>query len=280
MNKAPFFICPPRTRSSVLFQLMEFYANQKLGLSPVEGHIELFLEFSHNNLFTDLKTGETQIGELYPVIKQDELHVHFISPPVFKTGAQRNLYKLSVLQQAKTNRINYNIKGTVNITDTPDEILDFFSDRHIILTKRRDTELYVLSFLYAFTSKLFNARDFNYDRYMEKLNAGVTVSQHVIDNVDRLLDKTIKTYKLQQKLVDKGIQHTVTYYEDLNTEQKLFDKISEIYGTTEWQDYLPSHYRELIPIKVEKDYTKCILNYSDIIHTVRQKIKESGIDKL
>jgi GTP1/Obg family GTP-binding protein len=66
----------------------------------------------------------------------------------------------------------------------------------------------------------------------------------------------------------------------LNTEQKLFDKISEIYGTTEWQDYLPSHYRELIPIKVEKDYTKCILNYSDIIHTVRQKIKESGIDKL
>ena len=259
---------------------MEFYANQKLGLSPVEGHIELFLEFSHNNLFTDLKTGETQIGELYPVIKQDALHVHFISPPVFKTGAQRNLYKLSVLQQAKTNGVNYNIKGTVNITDTPDEILDFFSDRHIILTKRQDTELYVLSFLYAFTSKLFNARDFNYDRYMEKLNAGVVVPADVINNIDRLLDKTIKTYKLQQMLSDKGIDHTVTYYEDLDTEQKLFDKISQIYATTEWQNYLPSHYRELIPIKVEKDYTQCILNYDDIIHTVRQKIKESGIDKL
>ena len=280
MNKAPFFICPPRTRSSVLFQLMEFYANQKLGLSPVEGHIELFLEFSHNNLFTDLKTGETQIGELYPVIKQDALHVHFISPPVFKTGAQRNLYKLSVLQKAKTNGVNYNIKGTVNITDTPYEILDFFSDRHIILTKRQDTELYVLSFLYAFTSKLFNARDFNYDRYMEKLNTGVVVPADVINNIDRLLDKTIKTYKLQQMLSDKGIDHTVTYYEDLDTEQKLFDKISQIYATTEWQNYLPSHYRELIPIKVEKDYTQCILNYDDIIHTVRQKIKESGIDKL
>ena len=280
MNKAPFFICPPRTRSSVLFQLMQFYANQKLGLSPVEGHIELFLEFSHNNVYTDLKTGESQIGELYPVIKQNALHVHFISPPVFNTGTERNLYKLSVLQQAKTTGVNYNIKGTVNITDTPHEILDFFSDRHIILTKRRDTELYVLSFLYAFTSKLFNARDFNYDRYMEKLNTGVTVSDDVIVNIDRLLDKTIKTYKLQQLMTDKGIDHSVIYYEDLNTEQKLFDKISEIYATTEWQNYLPSHYRELIPIKVEKDYTKCILNYNDIIHTVRQKIKESGIDKL
>lgn len=280
MNKAPFFICPPRTRSSVLFQLMEFYGNQKLGLSPVEGHIELFLEFSHNNLFTDLKTGETQIAELYPVIKQDALHVHFISPPVFKTAVERNLYKLSVLQQAKTGGVNYNIKGTVNITDTPHEILDFFSDRHIILTKRRNTEMYVLSFLYAFTSKLFNARDFNYDRYMEKLNAGVVVPADVINNIDRLLDKTIKTYKLQQLLSDKGIDHTVTYYEDLDTEQKMFDKISQIYATTEWQNYLPSHYRELIPIKVEKDYTQCILNYNDIIHTVRQKIKESGIDKL
>ena len=278
MSKAPFFISPPRTRSSVLFQLMQPYAIQKLGLKPVYNHIELFLEFSHNNVFTDLKTQESELGELYPVVRSDGLHVHFISPPVFKTAVDRNLHKLNVLKQAKSVGNNYYIKGTVNIVDTTHEVLDFFSDRHIVITKRRDIEQYVLSYMYASTSKLFNARSFNVERYMEKIQQGVTVDVTKLDKLSILLNKTKQVYDLETQLKDRNIEYTVTYYEDMANWDQLFDTATSIYGTSEWQDFLPDDYLDLLPIKVEKDYSACILNYDEIIDSVRQQIKDSGIE--
>ena len=53
-----FFVCGPRTRSSILFETMQPWAEKKHGLLPLIGHTELFLEVSKNSQFYDHKTGE------------------------------------------------------------------------------------------------------------------------------------------------------------------------------------------------------------------------------
>ena len=55
MSKAPFFISAPRTRSSVLFETAQFYVENAYNLKPLGNHTELFLEFSRNAEFLDVK---------------------------------------------------------------------------------------------------------------------------------------------------------------------------------------------------------------------------------
>ena len=147
-----------------------------------------------------------------------------------------------------------------------------------MITKRRDIEQYVLSYIYASTSKLFNARSFNVERYMEKIQQGVTVDVTKLDKLSILLNKTKQVYNLEHQLSERGIEHTITYYEDMANWDQLFETATSIYGTSEWQDFLPDNYLDLLPIKVEKDYSACILNYNEIIDSVRQQIKDSGLE--
>jgi len=279
ISKIPFFICPPRTRSTVLFQLMVFYAVHKLGLKTVpHGSFELFLEFNPNIHFTDVRTSETQLGEIHPVFNGDELKIHYMSPAQYKSTSERNLYKLSVLQQAKDMGYEYYIKGTYHVVDTINEILEFFNDRHIVITQRRDIEQYALSYIYALNSNLYNSYNTklfdNTKQYMDTLNEGV-----IAENIDisELLNNTRRVYELEPLLKQKDIDYTIAYYEDMSSYEQLFDIITSIYGTSEWQEYLPDDFEKYIPTRIDKDYTKCILNYNDIIENIRQQIKDSGL---
>lgn len=279
MSKAPFFICPPRTRSTVLFQLMVFYAIHKFGLKVVpHGSFELFLEFNPNIHFTDIRTKETQLGEIHPVFNGDGLDIHYMSPARYTNTAERNLYKLSVLSEAKSAGHEYHIKGTYHVVDTVNEILDFFSDRQIVITQRRDIEQYALSYIYASNSNLYNAYNTvlfdNEDQYMDTIKKGIVAQNFDITD---LLNKTKRVYELEPLLQKRNMDYTIAYYEDMSDYNQLFDIITSIYGTTEWQEYLPEDFENYIPTKVEKDYSKCILNYNDIIENVRQQIKESGL---
>lgn len=279
MNKAPFFICPPRTRSTVLFQLMEFYAVHKLGLSTIpHGSFELFLEFNPNIHFTDIRTNEITQGEIHPVFNGDGLDIHYMSPARYPTTAERNRYKLRVLSEAKSAGYEYYVKGTYHVVDTIDEILDFYKDRHIVITKRRDTEQYALSYIYALNSNLYNAYDTvlfnNTDQYISTLKEGVIASN--ID-IQEMLNKTRHVYDLEKLLQQRSLDYTIVYYEDMSDYSKIFNAITSIYGKSEWQDFLPEDFEKYIPTRVDKDYTKCILNYNDIIEKVRQQIKNSGL---
>lgn len=279
ISKAPFFICPPRTRSTVLFQLMVFYAVHELGLKTVpHGSFELFLEFNPNIHFTDIRTKDTQLGEIHPVFSGDGLDIHYMSPARYLNTAERNRHKLRVLSEAKSAGYEYYIKGTYHVVDTIDEILDFFSDRHIVITKRRDIEQYALSYIYALNSNLYNAYKTklfdNTEQYMDTLDRGI-----VAENIDiqELLNNTKKVYELEDLLQQRNIDYTVAYYEDMSEYSELFEIITSIYGTTEWQEYLPEDFEKYIPTRVDKEYSKCILNYNDIIQSVRQQIKDSGL---
>ncbi len=273
----PFFISAPRTRSSVLFETAQYYCESALNLLPLGNHTELFLEFSQNAEFKDAKTNTTHISELYPVLQQDNLNVHYVYPHIFANGKERNLYKLDILQQQKQKGINYNIKGTLQIADTPDEIIDFYKDRHFVITKRRNLEDYLCSFLVALTTKLFHARPNNVDRYQDILDNQVTVKSDMLDKTKKLLDYTKKLWSLERYITDLDYTCTVTYYEDLDTQDNIHSTLTKILGTDTWQQYLPENYQQKIPIKIQKDYSKVISNYDEIISVLRQNINQSGI---
>ena len=109
--KPLFFICGPRTRSSILFETMAPWSEQHYGLLPLKGHTELFLETSANMEFLDSKTNEKHEAELYPIAHENELRVHYIWPHVLKTREQRNKFMDETIGMLKKDREEYYISN-------------------------------------------------------------------------------------------------------------------------------------------------------------------------
>jgi hypothetical protein len=55
--------------------------------------------------------------------------------------------------------------------------------------------------------------------------------------------------------------------------------LTSILSTNDWQSYLPDNYSDLVPIKIEKDYSQIISNYEDIIDSIQKYIKDSDIER-
>ena len=277
MNKAPFFISAPRTRSSVLFETAQYYVQKKFNLKDLIGHTELFLEFSRNAEFHDAKIGQMYAAELYPLARQGKLEVHYIYPPVFTSRKERNAHKIQTLKYLKDQGHQFNIKGTAQIIDSYQEIIDFYNDRHFVITKRRNLEDYVLSFCVAYFTKIFHARENNYQRYMDILDSKVYIPHDQFDMSLKLLKTTKQLWDLEYYLQEKGLSYSVTYYEDLDTQDKIDNTLTEILGTDDWKNYLPDDYQKQIPIKVDKVYRELISNYDEFSPVLQQHIKESGL---
>ena len=268
-----FFVCGPRTRSSILFETMQPWAIKKHGLLPLSEHTELFLEVSKNDQFYDHKTGEKHEAEIYPVLQEIEqqMQVHYIYPHVLKTPEMRNLYKLDILNKMKHNYgKNYNIKGTINIRHTLDEIVDFFSDRHFVITKRRNMEQNVVSLLYAFASRLFHAKWSNLERYKNIFEQGVNINQNLLDIIPKYLASCKQLYTIEPILEQRNINYTVVYYEDMNTQEEIHSIIDILYQTTEWRQHLPKDLRT--PILLDKNYRNAIHNYEQVVDRIREHL--------
>ena len=260
MNKPPFFVSPPRTRSSVLFEIIRPFVLSKMKLLELKTHPEFFLQFSRSDIILDKRTNKTYNTELYPVVNNNNLEVHYIYPHIFDNPIDRNLYKLKILKNLKTENKNYYIKGTVQITHTPEQIIDFFSDRHFIITKRKNFTNLMLSFLYSWHSGIFHARGDNLDYYKNKLKEGI-----VVDTND--IHKHIRNIKKMDKVIEyikfKNYQHSIVYYEDIENEKDMYNEINKILGTDEWQSM-----KGYTPIKLEKNYKESILNYNEVINEI------------
>jgi hypothetical protein len=279
MSKAPFFISAPRTRSSVLFETAQFYVENAYNLKPLGNHTELFLEFSRNAEFLDVKEDKKYTAELYPIASGGNLNVHYVYPPVFKTRKDRNLYKIQTLEYLKLQGNEFNIKGTMQIIDTYPSIIEFYKDRHFVITKRRNITDYVCSFFVAYTSKLFHARPNNLDRYKKIIQDKVHIDPELFPQIGNLLKQTKQLWQVESLLKEKGYSYSVTYYEDLDTQQKINNKLTEILQTEDWIKYLPDNYSERVPIKIDKDYSEIISNYEDIKDSIKSYIKDSDIER-
>ena len=248
-----FLVSLPRTRSSVVYELLRGY-NLHQGLKEVEGHSEFFLEWGRNMELCDRKVNQYHTTELYPVSHEDKLEMHFVYPWILKTSEARNAYKINLLKKEKANGREYYIKGTLNIGPGHEEILDFYKDRKIIITERDDVEAMYMSFFFAWESKIFHARKNNLDLYKSKLSEGVIVPKQIIlDYIPfvKQMDQ-IKTH-----LKENDFDYSVLTYEQLDD----IDVISEVVGSDEWKKYAD---HDSLPIKVDKDYKKLIKNYDEV----------------
>jgi len=76
----PFFISPPRTRSSVLFETLIPYVADNTELLPVVGHSEPFLHTVQNKTIIDGNTGTHHLAEMYPIMTDKSIDIHYIYP--------------------------------------------------------------------------------------------------------------------------------------------------------------------------------------------------------
>lgn len=257
-----FLISLPRTRSTLIFDSLRGYNKEKYGLNIPKGHSELFLEWGRNMELYDHKTQNYFTTELYPISDIYEMKIHFIYPPVFDKTHDRNLYKLSVLQDEKKKGREYNIKGTLNLASTIAEVCAFYNDRKFIITKRDDVESMIMSFFFAWESKLFHARHNNINIYNQAMNKGVTVPDKIIEDYCIFLEQM---NIIEKYLMCNNINYDVVTYEELENE----NVISEIIETDEWKQY---RNESQLPIRIDKDYKKLIHNYSH----VKDKLKDYG----
>jgi hypothetical protein len=257
-----FLVSLPRTRSSLLYELLKGYHVNKFKLKEIKGHSEFFLEWGRNMELCDRKTEEYHTTELYPVAHKDGIRMHFVYPWILNDTKSRNIYKINLLKEEKNKGNEYYIKGTLNIAEECAEILEFFKDRKIILTERKNKELMYMSFFFSWESKIFHARNNNIDLYKKKLKEGVVVPRQIVLDYIPFVSKydTIKKY-----LITNNFDYSIVTYEDLSD----VDVISNILETDEWKNY--ANFKTL-PIEIEKDFKKIIHNYEE----VKQILVEQG----
>ena len=263
--KLPFLISMPRSRSTVLFENMAPYMNH-IGHPHIKNHAEYFLEWGRNVEFHDIKTNEKNMTELFPVSTKNELGLHFIYPPVFDNGYDRCMHKLAVLQQEKDMGREYFIKGTLNISRATEEVVDFFSDKKFILTKRRSVEDMILSFMFAWECKIFHARENNVEIYKELLKTPVEGSIETLYGYVEFLRRaeTVEAYIKKQ-----GYEYQVVDYEDLDTDEKIYSTIDDIFETTEWRNHMPQTAH--LPIRFDKDYSNIFTNITELKRIINEE---------
>lgn len=258
-----FLVSLPRTRSSVVYELLRGYNTHKCGLKEIDGHSEFFLEWGRNMELCDRKVNQYHTTELYPVSHESGIEMHFVYPWILKDTKTRNSYKIDLLKSEKEKGREYYIKGTLNIAENCDEILDFFKDRKIIITEREDIESMYMSFFFAWESKIFHARKNNLDLYKIKLSEGVVVPKEIVYDYIPFVKQMDK---IKKYLKDNNFDYTVLTYEQL----KNTDVISDVLETEEWQIYADF---ESLPIEIDKDYKKLIKNYDE----VKQILIDNGV---
>lgn len=278
MTVKPFFISLPRSRSTVLYDRMEGYALAKLGMSRIVGHPEFFLEFSHTDMYFNTKTQQYDDLELYPIPNNNKIDMHFIYPHVFNNSIDRIRYKMDVLAHEKTHGRDYYFKGTMNIFDNYKEIIDFFEDRKLVITKRHDIVEMAISYLYARNVKLFHAKGNNYDYYTSVLARGTEIKESELDDMPEYIKYLLLVDDVEKYIKDKNYNYCITYYEDMETDDLINLKIDEIYETPEWRSDVKITAGST-PIKVEKEYSNVIKNYADVRTHLETIVKEIRNEK-
>jgi hypothetical protein len=59
----------------------------------------------------------------------------------------------------------------------------------------------------------------------------------------------------------------------MNTEEQIDQTITDLYDTNSWKASLPDNIADLQTIHVEKDYSKVIKNYDQLVEYINRAIK-------
>lgn len=264
MNKPPFFLSPPRTRSTLLYELAEDAAINYHGLRPIINHSELFLEFNYSNKVFNYRENVEYPTELYPIIRDGNVHIHYIYPYVHNSLEKRNNYKVKILKEARDLGLEFYFKGTMQCAECPD-LVEFYKNRHWVITKRKDIVEQIISTLYAGTISIFTIRqdEAKIKAYNKATSQKVTINlsgSSREEYIKTFIPRVNKTHAIERELILKGIDYTIAYYEDLETEDAIVEKMIEIIGDKNWK---PKH--GFSPtVKRSIPYEDLIENYSEV----------------
>ena len=190
--------------------------------------------------------------------------MHHVYPPIYNNVHTAIHDKLAQLKIAKLEGIDFNVKGTIECSKSADEIIDFYGDRKIVITKRKNVTELIASTLFAIKIKAFHLRKNNYAAYTKSLQTTVTMDDDMMQLGYEILEIVTALWDMEAKIKERNIPYIVTYYEDLHTEEAIFTQLSQILETDEWIKYLAPNYKQMLPVKVDKEYHNLITNYTDI----------------
>jgi len=264
VNKLPLFLCPPRTRSTLLMEMTYFYLNKKYNLKRLLNHNELFTEFNFVYTFNN------QPSELIPFYKNNEISIHSCYPYIFKDTVSRNLYKFNILKQAKEKGINYHLKITLPIVHNQEEFLSFFNDRKFIVTKRKNNFDLILSYLFAKQIKMFTVRENTKHKFNQKIKNSIFIQnyKHTIEN---LIKKTKLFYDFCNKL-----NCEVVFYEDLDNEKNMITTIAKLLEDDNWFNSVPKNFKQNLVQQTKVDFIKTIKNYQEVKKEIEQQIEKNN----
>lgn len=247
-----------------------------MGLSRLRGHTELFLDVSANAVFHDAKTNEQHSMELLGVANGSNIDIHYVYPNIYETTEARVRSKLRLLQSQRAAGYEYFIKGTLEVTDALDDVLDFYKDFQIVIPMRKDMVEYCLSSVTAWFSRIFHARQNNLDYYQSVLHNGVNVDLVEAEEwLTQLLQYTKACWNIRNK-----VETTVVWYEDMATWDGVVKSGTVITGDPHWASHISPEHFTTLPILVEKQYENILPQYDSlmlIIDRVLDKVWNESI---
>lgn len=229
----PVLFSAPRTRSSILYDLLKPWATKKLGMGVMANNSELFLTSLYGK-------------NLSPVIKSDGLYME-------NSGYMSIFDRIELLHRG-----DYFVKLNLEIYDKYKAVVDSFTDEYLfVITDRINRIDMILSFLFARKHGVFNIR--NSTKHLENL-----LSVPVYIDVDEVIQykKYVSRFDEICKYI-KNRNHVVFYYEDMDTEKNTENLLDSVFGN-EWKLYINDHDRRKAPQHVEKNFSDLIINYEEI----------------
>ena len=88
-----------------------------------------------------------------------------------------------------------------------------------------------ISLLYAFAANSFPAKSNNLERYKDILDEGVHIHSKTLNILPKLFQQWEKLNNIENLLDERGLEYTVVYYEEMNTQQEIYAIIDKLFAT-------------------------------------------------
>lgn len=270
----PIFLAAARSKSTALQTLASPYMETVLGLLPLGHQTEFFQEYSHRYGFLDMRMDRHYKAEYFPLNRENStITHHFVYPPIYTNKLQRDGHKLQVLRNEKESGRQYNIKiMSHDIFLNPKKdykwdrgLLDFFSDRTFVITRRKNVKDLAFSLLVSVHTDLWHKRDHNQDKYQDLYDNPITINPELCTVIIPTLKSVSMMDQFEDYLTKSGYKHHTFYYEDLVTLEDMKDALDKVFDNQVWREYLNDQYlAAAMPQQLKLDYTKIISNYEEI----------------
>jgi hypothetical protein len=282
-TKPPIFFANPRSKSTALQTLASPYMEASLGLLPLGHQTEFFREYSHRYFFNDSHLDRKNRAEYFPLNRENTpITHHFTYPPIYSTKGQRDGHKLQVLKNEKDQGREYNIK-IMSEDIYPNlkkdhrwdrSILDFFSDRTFVITRRRNVKTLAFSLLVSLHTNLWHKRESNKDRYQDLYNNPITINKELCTAIIPSLKSTAMMDQFEEYIKKSGYKSHTVYYEDLITLEDMKDTLDKVFDNNAWREYINDDFIDRsMPRALNLDYKEIIKNYDEVSERINQTLE-------